>query len=47
MSAQPDSAFVWRRDDLLKVDLSRTRHLLGLFGPCMQFESDRAKGSGR
>ncbi|HXC59589.1 MAG TPA: alkaline phosphatase [Steroidobacteraceae bacterium] len=44
VSAQPDSAFVWKRDDLLKVDLSRTRHLLGLFEPShMQFESDRAK----
>ena len=46
VSAQPDSTFVWKRDDFLKVDPRRTGHLLGLFEPShMQYESDRAKDS--
>jgi len=43
-SAQPQSAYVWKRDDLLKVDAKRTRRLLGLFEPShMRYEADRAQ----
>jgi len=42
-AAQPASTFVWKRDDLLKVDVRGTRHLLGLFEPShLHYESDRA-----
>jgi alkaline phosphatase len=47
VTAQPGSAFVWKRDDLLKVDARSTRHLLGLFEPShMHYEADRAKDVG-
>lgn len=43
-AAQPASTYVWKRDDLLKVDARTTRHLLGLFEPShMHYETDRAK----
>jgi alkaline phosphatase len=43
-AAQPSSSYVWKRDDLLKIDASRTRHLLGLFEPShLHYEADRAK----
>jgi len=42
--AQPKSQFVWKRDDLLRVDAKSTRHLLGLFEPShMKYEADRAQ----
>jgi alkaline phosphatase len=41
--AQPQSTFVWKRDDLMRVDARTTRHLLGLFEPShMRYEADRA-----
>ncbi len=41
-AAQPQSQYVWKRDDLLKVDVKHTDHLLGLFEPShMQYEADR------
>jgi alkaline phosphatase len=44
VSAQPDSSYVWKRDDFLAVDPRKTRHLLGLFEPShMQFDADRNK----
>jgi len=45
--AQPASAYVWKRDDLLRVDARKTRHLLGLFEPShMRYEADRAQDAG-
>jgi alkaline phosphatase len=44
LAAQPESRYVWKRDDLLAVDAKRTRHLLGLFEPTnLHYEADRAK----
>ena len=44
ISAQPQSRYVWNRDDFLKVDPARTQHLLGLFEPShMRYEADRSK----
>jgi alkaline phosphatase len=44
VAAQPDSTFVWKRDDLLGVDAKKTRHLLGLFEPShMRYDTDRVK----
>jgi len=44
LAAQPDSQYVWNRDDFLKVDPRHTSHLLGLFEPShMQYEADRAR----
>jgi alkaline phosphatase len=41
--AQPQSIYVWKRDDLLRVDAKGTKHLLGLFEPShMRYEADRA-----
>jgi alkaline phosphatase len=43
LAAQPQSQYVWKRADFLKVDPRRTDHLLGLFEPShMQYEADRA-----
>lgn len=42
--SQPNSAYVWMRDDLQRVDAKNTRHLLGLFEPShMRYEADRAQ----
>jgi alkaline phosphatase len=42
--AQPQSEYVWKRDDLLRVDAKRTHHLLGLFEPShMRYEVDRTQ----
>lgn len=44
VSAQPQSQYVWNRDEFLKVDPARTHHLLGLFEPShMRYEADRTK----
>jgi alkaline phosphatase len=44
VSAQPESSYVWKRDEFLAVDPHKTRHLLGLFEPShMQFDADRSK----
>jgi alkaline phosphatase len=44
VSAQPASAYVWKREDFLKIDTAQTRHLLGLFEPShMRYETDRAR----
>jgi alkaline phosphatase len=40
---RPGAAYVWNRDQLAALDLSRVDHLLGLFDPShMKFERDRA-----
>ena len=42
--AQPQSAYVWKRDDFERIDPRSTRHLLGLFEPShMRYEADRAQ----
>jgi alkaline phosphatase len=42
VTAQPDSAYVWNREQFAAIDPSTTRHLLGLFEPShMQYEADR------
>jgi alkaline phosphatase len=47
VAAQPASRYVWKRDDLLQVDPSRTSHLLGLFEPShMRYDVDRGRDSG-
>ena len=44
VAAQPASAYVWKRDDFLKVNTATTRHLLGLFEPShMRYETDRSR----
>jgi alkaline phosphatase len=44
VGAQPASHYVWKRDELLAVDTSKTRHLLGLFEPShMRYDIDRGK----
>ncbi len=43
-----DSAFVWNKADFDKIDVNKTKHLLGLFEPSyMQFEYDRPKDAGQ
>jgi len=42
LAARPDSAYVWNRRQLVAIDPTSTRHLLGLFEPShMQYEADR------
>ncbi|MEE8164683.1 MAG: alkaline phosphatase [Myxococcota bacterium] len=42
LSARRDSAYVWNRGQLERLDLSRIDHLLGLFEPMdMKWETDR------
>jgi alkaline phosphatase len=44
LGAQPQSQYVWKRDDLMNVDVQHTDHLLGLFEPShMQYETDRGQ----
>ena len=43
-SAQPGSRFVWKRADLMNMDVRGTQHLLGLFEPGhMRHEADRSR----
>ncbi|MEO6184840.1 MAG: alkaline phosphatase, partial [Steroidobacteraceae bacterium] len=47
LAAQPDSQYVWKRDDLLKVDTRKVSHLLGLFEPShMRYDTDRSRDPG-
>ncbi len=47
LAAQPGAQYVWRRDDLLKVDTGKVSHLLGLFEPShMRYDTDRSRDPG-
>ena len=47
VQSQPQSSFVWKRDELQSVNAKNTRHLLGLFEPShMRYEADRAQDAG-
>jgi alkaline phosphatase len=47
VAAQRGSQYVWKRDDLLQVDASKTSHLLGLFEPShMRYDVDRGRDPG-
>ncbi len=47
LSTRRDAAYVWNQSQLDALDLSHTRHLLGLFNPShMQYEADRERDPG-
>jgi alkaline phosphatase len=48
LSKYKDSAFIWNKAEFDKIDVKKTKHLLGLFEPSqMQFEFDRPKDLGK
>jgi len=47
LAAQRGSQYVWKRDDLLRIDARKTSHLLGLFEPShMRYDADRGRDPG-